>query len=311
MQGSCPSSDRLNDILLFFSLGELSSKKKMSFGLTNNSFLVKTNRDEEYVIRLINNFDKSLFENEIAIQRQLSKANLQTSYMLQAEDGRCLYSKNGAYATISKRIKGFHPTNVSVEDCRLIGFTLGLFHCSVHELPHINQKMLIDPKNVARRYGCLESFAYKDKITKLLSSSKRLLNETNLPTGITHGDLHVNNLLLHNGKLAILDMDCAGRACLLLDIARSIADVCSEKGALNLAKADAFLTGYNRRRRLTEKETVYIAEAVIYSSAAVALWFCEYGNYEFANHFIDTGLHTINNSDSYNAHWRTILNMAT
>ncbi|HNE91097.1 MAG TPA: phosphotransferase, partial [Agitococcus sp.] len=78
-----------------------------------------------------------------------------------------------------------------------------------------------------------------------------------LPKGLIHGDLFRDNTLFADDELkAILDFSEAGKDYWLLDIAITINDFCSDwpNVALNQELYQAFLTGYQKVRKLTEDE---------------------------------------------------------
>jgi Ser/Thr protein kinase RdoA (MazF antagonist) len=287
----------MQDIANFFSLGVVTTIFKSNTGRSNLTFFVNTDEDAQYVVRISKTLDTYDLENEFFIQDSLRSSYSLTNCMLTSRNGDLYYHQGGIYATVSGFIKGHHPQNpVPLIECYLIGKALAQFHQSFHGkyLPNAGVGNLLDIVSVQSRLDHLTPGVPRERLATLFSQSRIAAEDRGLPKGVIHGDLHVENVLIHRRHVAMLDLQNVGEENLILDIGRSIADVCSYSRKLDLEKVASFLDGYKVNRQLMQKEKELIGCAIAYGAAATGAWFYEYGDYGFGDHFLDVGFAALN-----------------
>lgn len=290
-------SEIAQDIYSFFSLGEVGDVSKISTGLSNDNYFLKKKGSESviHVVRVIKNYNRNLIENEIYIQQLLKDHTMKSNYLLQNPMGEYVYSSNNTMAVISEKLPGGHPEEITEVICTLAGKLLGKYHKFIDTLPHNNSEMLLNPLNVKEHLGVLDKNQAETQLFELFNSCSDLLNK-DLPTGIIHGDLHRENLIVYkNQDIAILDVEHSGQGILILDIARSIADLCRSGERLDKNKIHSFLDGYNSSRIITEPEITSLYHAVGISCVAVATWLYEHKYNELGNIFTNIGLNEYKN----------------
>ncbi len=140
-----------------------------------------------------------------------------------------------------------------------MGKLLAQFHINIKELPH-------------KKSGALNF----QETTKL---KKQKLYKAKLPQGITHGDLHKENIRISNSKniVALFDFDLSGTAPLLFDLTKSIIDTCytpsNNKLSINLINSE--IKGYQSIRPLNQIEIKYFEKAFNYTANFCINWFKE------------------------------------
>jgi Ser/Thr protein kinase RdoA (MazF antagonist) len=268
--------DRLEDIVEYFQLGKIIQVNELETGLRSANYFVTTHQNDQYVIRCSEEFIKRRFDNIHTIQSALRPTELHTNFMIASPGGSYIYSDKTEklYATVSKKVEGYHPGRpVSEKDCRKVGKLLAQFHVYLPSTLDVNSYDLFVGQSMVKRE--LQNVPNPDdlkNVTSLLNDSAGVF-ETMLPSGILHGDLHTNNVLLDTeGNGTLLDLECSGFGPYILDIGRSIADICSSDGVIDQKNIEAFTEGYEELRKLTTEEVEHLNEAIAWGSACVALW---------------------------------------
>jgi homoserine kinase type II len=213
-----------------------------------------------------------VLENEYAIQKWLEEEGVTTNTMLISKEGGYLYSHGSEHATVSKKLEGRHPEPPVTEgDCYLVGSILSRFHLALksHSLPHPEVEGFLGRKGIEARINRLPATDYVTKVKELLIESNFEYDE--LPMGIVHGDPYFNNILINDDDVCVLDLQKVSESPLILDIGRSIADICSHMGELDRNKVKKFIKGYENRRTLTSLENHLLSKAIMYGAVATSV----------------------------------------
>lgn len=256
--------------------------------MSSRTFFVSCVGNDEYVIRIFRHFSEAIFENELYIREQLKANNLNTNYLLRAPDGDYVYNDAGVLSVMSRRISGKHlEYPIQTRMCFEFGRTLALFHRALTHLPNKNPRMLLtdlDESDVA--LDEIEEGIFKESVERLLFVTSPILKE-DLPRGIMHGDFHADNLLVDAPDIFILDFERSGEGRLILDIARSVADICRVGNKLDKGRMAEFVAGYESVRQLTDTERAVLNKAVGFSAVLIATRIMKYGHAEFAQTFVN------------------------
>ncbi|MFC1780296.1 phosphotransferase [Patescibacteria group bacterium] len=256
--------DIIPKIMKFFSLEIPWKIKVIPEGLSNRNYFVKT-RNKGYFVKFIGNQNVKLIKNDIAIQNQLQKGDILTPMYLKNQDGRYIFQENDFMVVVSEKIEGITPRKVNKSLAFSIGEVLAKFHTLVKKLPY-DIKGWMDVQT-----------------SEIISDDVKKLKNTELPLGITHGDMHNGNVLILRNNLdevyAILDFEEVGRDLLLVDLARSIIGVCyTEDGnRLDSDLVKAELNGYESIRALTDHEKSVLSSAINYAAEVCIKWFIDNG----------------------------------
>jgi homoserine kinase type II len=262
--------DIIPDVLAFFELDPAQEVVLVGPGISNRNYLVSTARGD-YVVKVLRNQKPETIANDVAIQHQLHSAGIGAPCYRRNSAGDYLYRKDDQYAVISPRIRGLPPGRMSPALAFDITRHLALFHTRVQTLPVPNTWSLMDPA-----------------VVTVTSAPARELPGQNLPRGITHGDLHVGNVIVDPANpsrvLAILDFEEAGHNILLLDLALTLMSVAFPSGddRMDPELMRAGRRGYESIRRLTDDEVAWLPHSLSYAGEAWIDWFQRQGYDRYA-----------------------------
>ncbi len=255
--------NNIPQILSFFGLETVVKVVPITDGLGNHSYIVKTSQGE-FVIKFLVTQKPVGIENDLAVQKQLLQIHVNTPTYLSNKVNEYIYTEDNQQAVVSKKMSGITPRYASKGLAYSIGRTLALFHKCIITLPH-PLKGWMSP----------DMFGMHTKEAKLLFGR-------NLPQGITHGDMHLGNILVDPKKPdivhAIFDFEEVGEDVLLVDLARSIMGVCYSKDEESLMPEliQAEIQGYESVRKLSDDEKTLLPQAVAYAADVCIKWFVDH-----------------------------------
>ncbi|MBD3362366.1 phosphotransferase [Candidatus Dojkabacteria bacterium] len=247
-------------ILKFYSLSGLISIQRISVGLANDNFLVKT-KQGEYVLKFINAYRNEIFKNDLAIQRKLKELGIRSPVYIRNLSGDYIYRKGKYRVVVSKKVRGVRPRKVSIKLAYSIGRVLAQFHLGITDLPNSIQGWM--------------------NVNSDDSKTAKILRKADLPIGITHGDMHEGNIHVLDKKkdkvYAIFDFEEAGEDLLVVDLARSILAVCVEEQGTKIDERlmESEIKGYQSIRLLEENEKIHFGKAFTHAVDKCIKWFSE------------------------------------
>jgi|GEM_PF-2446931 len=279
----------IQQIVNYFCAGDVDEVAKLSEGLSNSTYFVTMGDAKRLVVRILREHDLQGIATECCIQNQLAEYALCAPRMLTTTDGECVYKSEAFWATVAEYIPGSHPKDpITARQCFLIGKELARFHEALNktDLGIAEGNGFLNSDRIRRQINTVSAPSEKATLNDLLDKVEAL-DWNLLPSGLTHGDLHRNNILIdQNETVAILDLQEVGVSSYVLDLGRTIADICTEDGKIDWKSVDACLEGYETVRTLSSVERDRVATAIAYGAVAVCSWFFQYGDLRFADHFL-------------------------
>jgi len=95
----------------------------------------------------------------------------------------------------------------------------------------------------------------------------------NLPRGLIHGDLFIDNILFKDHQLrAVIDFEEACNYFFVFDIGMGIVGQCREGNSICLEKAKEFVSGYQRVRKLGKRPRETLKIFAEYAAIATSYW---------------------------------------
>lgn len=88
--------------------------------------------------------------------------------------------------------------------------------------------------------------------------------------GLIHADLRAANLLVHEGKVAVIDFDDCGHSWFIYDLAAALSFIETHPDVP--AYIDAWLGGYTRQRRLSKQEIAEIPTFIMLRRMLLVAW---------------------------------------
>lgn len=258
-------------------LGTLQSMRGTPSGIENTNYFVSTDQGE-YVLTL---FERLSFEQlpfYLNLMRHLAEHGIPVPAPQANAQGEILHTLKGKPAAVVTRLKGRNQLDPQVADCAQVGAMLARMHQAGTDYPqhqpnlrglawwtetipvvrpHLNaeQAVLIESE-LAFQQGLATTEAYRS-----------------LPQGPIHADLFRDNVMFDGPTLSgFFDFYFAGCDTFAFDIAVCLNDWCIDlaTGALDPARAQAFVAAYDAERRLTDAELSLLPAML--RAAALRFW---------------------------------------
>jgi homoserine kinase type II len=258
-----------------FDCGALTGFQGVDAGVENTTYFVSLSHCEA-VLQIFEEqgFDEIPFF--IELNRQLSDDHVPVARPLANQDGERLFSLKGKPAALFSRLKGTPLTEVNADACSQIGQALGAMHHhtqSYHHLTRRNHRWSAWWRANHDRVNPFVADEYRALLAEQIERSESFVRQsTELPNGIIHGDLFIDNALFDGSQLAgIIDFYNACNGAFVYDLAVAVNDWCSDaSGRLHAERTAALIGGYQMHRSLTSQEVNAWPDAL--ETAALRFW---------------------------------------
>ena len=267
----------LQSLLVSFNLPGLHSFHGSADGIENTTYFLTLKTGEQYVLTVFETHVAESLQPYIELMELLAHTRLPVPHPCIDSRGEALQLIAGKPALLFLRSPGKHIDIATPSLCYAVANMLARIHAPTQMLPTAFPA-LDAPSNLLWMQETLQfvqhSLAAAD--VKLLLEQITLaadLQLRQLPTGIIHGDLFRDNVLLVNNSIsAVIDFYNARRDALLMDLAIMANDWCyaGGDGKQIAACVDALLNGYQQHRPLLSVETHSWADCL--QVAAARLW---------------------------------------
>ena len=246
-----------------YRLGRIIKFQGIKKGIENTNYLLITNKNK-YILTI---FEKRVKRKDLPFFMQL----MDSLYNQKINCPRPLKDKDGKYLTLIKKktacvvtfLKGKDKQKLDVKNCYEVGKNIGKFHKASNKLKlYRRNSMSINSLN-----SLLKSINFKSKkitpnLKKVLEVSLKEIKKdwpTNLPTGIIHGDLFIDNIFFNKDKLSgIIDFYFAANDIFMYEIAICINALCfdykNSKFKMNKQKIKKLIKGYESVKKISIKE---------------------------------------------------------
>ena len=244
-----------------FEVEKIINFKGIKKGIENTNYLLRS-KNKKFILTI---FEKRVFKKEIPffmkLMDQLNSAKINCPKPLKNKSGNYLIKIKNKTACIVSFLKGKDRQNLSLKNCYEIGKNIGKLHIS-------SKKIKLYRKN-SMSINNLNSLLKNTKSKKIPSKFRSILKENlreirinwpkNLPKGIIHGDLFIDNIFFDKKKFAgFIDFYFSCNDYLMYEIAISINALCFDKKRnkffLNKKKVKNLIKGYQTIRKISEKE---------------------------------------------------------
>lgn len=258
-------------------LGTLQSMRGTPSGIENTNYFVSTDQGE-YVLTL---FERLSFEQlpfYLNLMRHLAERGIPVPAPQANAQGEILHTLKGKPAAVVTRLKGRNQLDPQEADCAQVGAMLARMHQAGTDYPQQQPNLrglawwtetipVVRPHLNAEQAALIESelaFQQDLAITEAYRS---------LPQGPIHADLFRDNVMFDGPTLSgFFDFYFAGCDTFAFDIAVCLNDWCIDlaTGALDPARAQAFVAAYDAERRLTDAELSLLPAML--RAAALRFW---------------------------------------
>ncbi len=255
-----------------FGIGPLIDYEGVAAGTDNTNYFIRTDQSalsSEARTEPFRTFVLTLFENisagELVFYSDLSTAlnhyplyPLPIPCPLTDADGKSLHWIAAKPALLVPKVNGKHPEQPSLAQCASIGQTMAHMHqcCLDLKLTHCGPR---SPQWLQALAQTLHPTLPTEEQTLLAIIPPffaKVASYPDLPQAVIHSDLFRDNVLFEGDQLkGIIDFNHAGSDYLLMDLAITVNDWCSDaQGHLIPALRDKLVSAYSEVRPLSTNE---------------------------------------------------------
>lgn len=238
-------------------------------GLINDNFILTTPKGR-FLFKSYRLRSRRQAEFELSLLERLGRLSFPSPQPIRDLDGSLVVAWNRRPGALLRYIEGSILTRAKARDLKNIGTLLGRMHRFLRPVLQPVPRERFDPPEIARliraRADSVASRPFR-QASSLAQTVKReffsLSFPKGLPTGITHQDVKQENIVrTPKGTFSFIDFDNAYRGTLLYDTLTPVIWLCFKRGKLDLGKLRAYLSGYERERRLTRAERKHFLDAL-------------------------------------------------
>ena len=231
-------------------------------GIENTNYLLKS-KNKKFILTI---FEKRVLKKEIPffmkLMDQLSDLNINCPKPLRNRQGNYLIKIKGKQACIVTFLRGKDKKKLNNRNCFDIGKMVALMHLSTKKIK-LYRKNSMSIKNLK---PLLNSIKFKSKkftnIEKFLKTNFLNIKNNwprNLPNGIIHGDLFIDNIFFKNNRLSgVIDFYFAANDYYMYEIAICVNALCFDKNktkfSINKNKIKNLIKGYESIKKISQKE---------------------------------------------------------
>jgi len=272
---------QVDKLLSEYEIGDLVKFSGIGEGSENTNYFVSTTQGE-FVLTLFERIDVKQLPYYLDLMTFLAGRGIPCAAPMKKLDGESINSVAGKPAVIVPRLLG---TSIKEPESRYC-FEVGRKLAELHEVGGDYGRQHKNPFSLSWHRQSLQELS-----STISGSEFKLLNDeinyqenlrpVDLPTGLIHADLFVDNVLFKDNKISgLIDFYYACQDNLLLDIAITMNDWCRRDGfTMDPVLKDAFLNGYLQLRKLTELEKSSLPN--YFRLAALRFWVSRLLDYHY------------------------------
>ena len=232
-------------------------------GIENTNYLLKTNK-KKFILTI---FEKRVSKKDLPffmnLMDKLSQKKIICPRPLKNNKGKYLSTIKHKSACIVTFLKGKDKAHLDYKNCFDVGKNIAKFHKATSKISLFRENSM----SVKKLDYLLKSIKFKSikktlDLKSILNTNLRNIKREwpkNLPTGIIHGDLFIDNIFFNKNKFSgFIDFYFSCNDYLMYEIAICINALCfdkkKQKFLLNSQKIRNLINGYESVRILSRKE---------------------------------------------------------
>ncbi len=257
------NSKHINYIEKNYSIGKIKSFTGIKKGIENTNYLLKT-KNKRFILTL---FEKRVQKKDLPffmnLMDKLNKYKINCPKPQRNKKGSFIIKIKNKSASVVSFVEGKDKLKLNSKNCYEIGKNIARFHKASKKIK-LNRKNSLSLKEWPK---LLNKIGNKSKIIKqnlnslMKNSFMEIKNKwpKNLPHGIIHADLFIDNIFFKKNKLSgYIDFYFACNDFLMYEIAICINALCFDKKnnkfIFNKKKSTNLIKGYSKIRKLSVKE---------------------------------------------------------
>ena len=257
------SSSDIKSIEKNYNLGKIFSFKGIKKGIENTNYLLKT-KDKKFILplfeRRVHKKDLPFFMN---LMDKLTKYKINCPKPQKNKRGSFLIKIKNKTASIVSFVEGKDKLKLNPKNCYEIGKNIAKFHKASKKIKlyRKNSLSLKDWPKLLNKIGNKSKIVSPNLSSLMKNSFLQIKNKwpKNLPFGIIHADLFIDNIFFKKNKFhGYIDFYFACNDFLMYEIAICINALCfdkiNNKFIFNKRKSKNLIKGYSKIRKFTIKE---------------------------------------------------------
>jgi len=246
-----------------FNLGKIIKFYGITKGIENTNYLLKTNNNK-YILTI---FEKRVQKKDLPFfMKLMDKLNQQ-----KINCPKPIKDKNGKYLTLIKNktacivtfLNGKDKQNLNNKNCYDVGKNIGRLHNAAHKIKlYRKNSMSINNLESLLKNIKFRSNTIVPNLKSVLRTNLREIKKEwpkNLPKGIIHGDLFIDNIFFNKDRFAgFIDFYFSCNDYSMYEIAICINALCFDKRnnkfVLNNQKVKNLIKGYQSVKKIYQKE---------------------------------------------------------
>ena len=254
------TDDDIKAHLASYDLGDLDYFEAITEGIENSNYLISTRRlDHEFlsILTLAEGDNAGKVSQVSAVMKHLAHYGLPIPQPRQCRTNNLHPDLQGKPTLLMTKLPGEHLKTVNPGHCRQMGSMLGRFHTIATAFPY-EIKNEFDSAWMDQTLSLVRTHLSDTETSLLYAAIDRYqdLEASNLPKGLIHGDLFMDNILFKDDALVgVLDFFHIGQDLWLMDLAIALNDWCMDAHFQSMpAHTAAMLEGYHQQRPLEPEE---------------------------------------------------------
>ena len=231
-------------------------------GIENTNYLLRS-KNKKFILTL---FEKRVFKKEIPffmkLMDELNNSKINCPRPQKKKDGDYLIKIKSKTACIVSFLKGKDKKSLNLKNCYDVGKMIAEMHLSTKKI-NLYRKNSMGVKYLNPLLNSIKfkskRFANLEKFLKTNFKDIKMKWPKDLPNGVIHGDLFIDNIFFKNNKLSgVIDFYFAANDYFMYEIAICINALCFDKKKskflINKKKVKNLIKGYERIRKVSIKE---------------------------------------------------------
>jgi len=246
-----------------YQIGKVIKFEGIKKGIENTNYLLKTN-EAKFILTI---FEKRVHKKDLPffmnLMDKLHKNKITCPKPLKNKKGKYLSTIKNKSACIVTFLKGKDKAHLDYKNCFDIGKNIAKFHKTTSKITLYRENSL----SIKKLDYLLKSIKFQSKkktldLKSILIANLKDIKEEwpkNLPKGIIHGDLFIDNIFFNKNKFSgFIDFYFSSNDYLMYEIAICINALCfdkiKKKFVMNNKKIKNLINGYESVRILSKKE---------------------------------------------------------
>ena len=257
------NSKEINYIEKNYNIGKVKSFTGIKKGIENTNYLLKT-KDKKFILTL---FEKRVDKKDLPffmnLMDKLNKYKINCPKPQKNNKGSFLIKIKNKTASIVSFVEGKDKLKLNSNDCYEIGKNIAQLHKASKKIKlyRKNSLSLKDWPKLLNKIGNKSKIISPNLSNLMKNSLLQIKNKwpKNLPNGIIHADLFIDNIFFKKNKFhGYIDFYFACNDFLMYEIAICINALCFDKKnnkfVFNKKKSKNLIKGYSKIRKFSDKE---------------------------------------------------------